>query len=215
MPLKNNLWNLGVFYVIDNSLYTQWLWVTGWFGKCPFFLLSHCIPDSKVHGANMGPHVGPMNLAIWDVTRLCVMKAGIGTCVYDKLRLLRLHINHFGNWKMCVLRITQHELTGFPCLDAGTDKLYIDNKYPDFLTIFLDIRKCWMNVPLPPIIFFRSAHANQKVDIGSLFRKKTRTSSQVFTSTRARIVHDDVTYWVNTLVVRSKFYFHLHKCSCF
>ena len=39
-----------------------------------FFLMS--IPDSKVHGANMGPiwdrqdpggpHVGPMNLAIWD-----------------------------------------------------------------------------------------------------------------------------------------------------
>ena len=35
------------------------------------------IPDSKVHGANMGPtwvlsypggpHVGPMNLVIWDV----------------------------------------------------------------------------------------------------------------------------------------------------
>ena len=35
------------------------------------------IPDSKVHGANMGPiwdwqdpgepHVGPMNFAIWDV----------------------------------------------------------------------------------------------------------------------------------------------------
>ena len=34
------------------------------------------IPDSKIHGANMGPtrvlsapgesHVGPMNLAIWD-----------------------------------------------------------------------------------------------------------------------------------------------------
>ena len=38
-------------------------------------------PDSKVHGANMGPtwvlsapdgpHVGPMNLAIWDVIRGC------------------------------------------------------------------------------------------------------------------------------------------------
>ena len=36
------------------------------------------IPDSKVHGANMGPiwgrqdpggpHVGHMNLAIWDIT---------------------------------------------------------------------------------------------------------------------------------------------------
>ena len=38
-------------------------------------------PDSKVHGANMGPvwgrqdpggpHVGPMNLAIWDYTQYC------------------------------------------------------------------------------------------------------------------------------------------------
>ena len=38
------------------------------------------IPDSKVHGANMGPiwgrqdpdgpHVGPINLVIWDVTLL-------------------------------------------------------------------------------------------------------------------------------------------------
>ena len=37
------------------------------------------IPDSKVHGANMGPiwgrqdpggpHVGPTNFAIWDVTQ--------------------------------------------------------------------------------------------------------------------------------------------------
>ena len=36
-----------------------------------------CVPDSKVHGANMGPiwgrqdpgglYVGPMNLAVWDV----------------------------------------------------------------------------------------------------------------------------------------------------
>ena len=42
----------------------------------PFCLKSTSIPDSKVHGANMGPtwvlsapggpHVGPMNLAIWD-----------------------------------------------------------------------------------------------------------------------------------------------------
>ena len=42
--------------------------------KCTFI-----IPDSKVHGANMGPiwgrqdpggpHVGPMNFAIWDVSQ--------------------------------------------------------------------------------------------------------------------------------------------------
>ena len=42
------------------------------------------IPDSKVHGANMGPiwgrqdsvgpHVGPMNLAIWDGKGLATKK---------------------------------------------------------------------------------------------------------------------------------------------
>ena len=41
------------------------------------------IPDSKVHGANMGPtwdlsapdgpHVGPMNLAIWDLIRYVIV----------------------------------------------------------------------------------------------------------------------------------------------
>ena len=40
------------------------------------YYVKYNIPDSKVHGANMGPicgrqdpggpHVGPMNLAIWD-----------------------------------------------------------------------------------------------------------------------------------------------------
>ena len=45
---------------------------------CPSYQgYMHRIPDSKVHGANMGPiwdrqnpgesHVGPMNLAIWDI----------------------------------------------------------------------------------------------------------------------------------------------------
>ena len=42
--------------------------------------LHQAIPDSKVHGANMGPiwgrqdpggpHIGPMNFAIWDIGRL-------------------------------------------------------------------------------------------------------------------------------------------------
>ena len=40
------------------------------------YIMPRTIPDSKVHGANMGPnwgrqdpgglHVGPMNFAIWD-----------------------------------------------------------------------------------------------------------------------------------------------------
>ena len=43
-------------------------------------ILGQIIPDSKVHGANMGPiwgrqdpggpHVGPMNFAIWDISQI-------------------------------------------------------------------------------------------------------------------------------------------------
>ena len=47
------------------------------YGEISAFLLTKSIPDSKVHGANMGPiwgrqdpggpHVDPMNFANWDV----------------------------------------------------------------------------------------------------------------------------------------------------
>ena len=47
------------------------------FAKCRPFPSGLNIPDSKVHGANMGPnwgrqdpgepHVGPMDFAIWDI----------------------------------------------------------------------------------------------------------------------------------------------------
>ena len=49
--------------------------------RCAGFIIpytNNTTPDSKVHGANMGPiwgrkdpggpHVGPMNFAIWDVS---------------------------------------------------------------------------------------------------------------------------------------------------
>ena len=52
--------------------------MTSYFDKTAAFQFTkilHTIPDSKVHGANMGPtwvlsapggpHVGPMNFAIW------------------------------------------------------------------------------------------------------------------------------------------------------
>ena len=54
-------------------------------------------PDSKVHGANMGPiwgqqhiggpHVGPMSLAIWIATfyLLCTMGMGMGSAKERKL----------------------------------------------------------------------------------------------------------------------------------
>ena len=56
------------------------------------------IPDSKVHGANMGPtwvlsapdgpHVGPMSLAIRDHYKLCVMK---GTFAKGQPRTNKTH----------------------------------------------------------------------------------------------------------------------------
>ena len=54
----------------DESFYTLQL------GRSIYYIKVGCIPDSKVHGVNTGPtgvlsapdgpHVGPMNLAIWD-----------------------------------------------------------------------------------------------------------------------------------------------------
>ena len=50
------------------------------------------IPDSKVHVANMGPiwgrqdpggpHVGPMNFAIWDASVLVLYDLDIGNILY-------------------------------------------------------------------------------------------------------------------------------------
>ena len=50
------------------------------------------IPDNKVHGSNMGPiwgrqdpggpHVGPMNFAIWDATSHLSKKADTDTQVH-------------------------------------------------------------------------------------------------------------------------------------
>ena len=54
-----------------------WDTISEFMGGDGFFSKIVATPDSKVHGANMGPiwgrqdpggpHVGPMNLAIWDL----------------------------------------------------------------------------------------------------------------------------------------------------
>ena len=59
-----------IWGITKNVINSSWIrWIERW-------ILPHIIPDSKVHGANMGPiwgrqdpgepHVGPMNFAIWD-----------------------------------------------------------------------------------------------------------------------------------------------------
>ena len=55
--------------------------------------ISQTIPDSKVHGTNMGPtwgrqdpggpHVGPMNCALWDIIRCIFMKEK--SCILVKM----------------------------------------------------------------------------------------------------------------------------------
>ena len=60
--------------------------------------LFHIIPDSKVHGANMGPtwgrqdpvgpHVGPMDLAIWDAYRkreITITALKRKCCLFDEI----------------------------------------------------------------------------------------------------------------------------------
>ena len=56
-------------------------------------MLPNNIPDSKVHGANVGPiwgrqdpggpHIGPINLAIWDSTSKTTDQHFVDTIAYD------------------------------------------------------------------------------------------------------------------------------------
>ena len=66
-------------------------------------MTQHQYPDSKVHGANMGPiwgqqdpggpHVGPMNFAIW------VYAFVKGTSHYRIFTHIKIqHVKNFQNW---------------------------------------------------------------------------------------------------------------------
>ena len=84
--------------------------VVGWFmTKCPcssaggstrldwIFAIFSYLPDSRVHGANMGPiwgrqdpggpHVGPMNFAIWAVPQLKNIVLWLGILIRLRFRL--------------------------------------------------------------------------------------------------------------------------------
>ena len=72
--------------LVTNSILTSHLW-------------KGTIPDSKAYGANIGPtrdqqdpgvpHVGPMNLAIWDVVQalVCSSSTTVCTVLFVKWRL--------------------------------------------------------------------------------------------------------------------------------
>ena len=86
----------------------------------PFWI----IPDSKVHGANMGsiwgrqdpggPHVGPMNFAIWDVFRLA-------KAIFEISNVQRNSKFHWGTVLMIHLAIIHDDIIKwrhFPCYRA-------------------------------------------------------------------------------------------------
>ena len=63
--------------IMQNLLIHRWHWYTMFLHLqlSPAYMLHNSFPESKIHGANMGPtwvlsapdgpHVGPMNFAIW------------------------------------------------------------------------------------------------------------------------------------------------------
>ena len=84
-------------YLSEGFIYVSINWIM--IGSCNVLLPVSCqatswantIPDSKVHGANMGPiwgrqdpggpHFGPMNLALWDVLQIISWKQKSPTSV--------------------------------------------------------------------------------------------------------------------------------------
>ena len=68
------------------------------------YVASYAIPDSKVHGANMGPtwdrqgpggpHVGPMKFAIWDVFWVTPLVLGQ---LYDYTKIIVMILKDMGN----------------------------------------------------------------------------------------------------------------------
>ena len=100
----------------DHVLWNIWLLPVDPFSLCILaYLIS--IPDSKVHGANMGPtwgrqdpdgpHVGPMNLAIWDV------KCAHDISTIDNLELVLVidWCQHAITWTCNMQHTMQHAIT--------------------------------------------------------------------------------------------------------
>ena len=99
-----HIWTEGQVAASTDSILILCFW-----GPCGFIACPKAHPDSKVHWAHMGPtwgrqdpggpHVGPMNLAIWAYTFLCHIRIGSFIC-------WSLHSTiHFRNFRLSVHNI--------------------------------------------------------------------------------------------------------------
>ena len=78
------------------------------------FVITESIPDSKVHGANMGPtwvllspggpHVGPMNLAIWDQGAISIRKTVLPGMAIPMLKIRRPNGRLIFNMEIAIRR---------------------------------------------------------------------------------------------------------------
>ena len=132
--------------------------VISWTGHQCFHVMRSLYPDSKVHGANMGPtwvlsapygpHVGPINLAIRDISRvfLYIMIAAI----WQRFTLRAFYeINTFGrlestlNIMPCVFTLDTTVLNtlGFRDDRRSADDIFKFILYQEIYYLYLEIIK--------------------------------------------------------------------------
>ena len=118
--------NLRWIYVLSTAFWNEVLWVD----KMWVSVLVELSPDSKVHGANMGPtwvlsapdgpHVGPMKLAIWFPTvpaLLCLLWYWEPLSFYSNSSQYTSHIDGIrpkGPYQSCLRMADRALLAGYP-----------------------------------------------------------------------------------------------------
>ena len=133
-PHKGSVMHIIVFFVacLNKLLNNQWLWFEMPWCSCD-------IPDSKVHGANMGPtwvlsapdgpHVGPMNLAVRDHFNVSQMPCYIcyTTDVCTLWSNTAKHHIHHNKDKCKIQRGSQasYLISPFPCKLSLLGPLYL------------------------------------------------------------------------------------------
>ena len=109
---------------------------------------SHSYSDGKVHGANMGsiwgrqdpggPHVGPMNLAIWRATRMF-----FEMCFGSVFVLVWSFGQHMKIWPWCSVQNVEVTVAN----DRRQRQMAFSNKELASIFVSISIVQCWSHEP--------------------------------------------------------------------